>query len=158
VRRVFWPTRNWFHDKAVPPGTNPETGARQGNEIGTGSSLPRSDKASNIGPSDTNSVLAPYLPNPPIGENATVLDYLRAARAALASGRIGEAQQALEMAETRALDRSVPLFQTTAPINDPVVTSVEGALHALGLGDKMSAMTEIEGTIGGFARSQASNP
>ena len=39
-------------------------------------------------------------------------DYLRAAQGALAAGRIAEAQEALEMAQTRMLDRSVPLGQT----------------------------------------------
>ncbi len=61
---------------SVPPGADPLTGARPGNVIGTGRSLPLSDKASNITPSDTRSVLAPNLPSPPIGENAPVRDYL----------------------------------------------------------------------------------
>ena len=97
----------------LPPGVDPQTGARPGNEIGTGSSLPFSDRASNITPQDTTSVIAPNLPSPPLGANASVRDFLTAARSALVQGRTGEAQQSLEMAETRALDRSVPLFQTT---------------------------------------------
>ena len=111
------------------------TGARPGNVIGTGSSLPMSDKASNISPSDTRSVLAPNLPSPPIGENAPIRDYLAAARSALQAGRTGETQQALEMAETRALGRSVPLFHTTSPVDDPLVANIEAALNALSVGD-----------------------
>ena len=131
----------------VPPGANPETGARPGNEIGTGASLPMSDKPSNITPENTQSVIAPNLPSPPIGENATPRDYLLAARSALVAGRNGEAQQALEMAETRALDRSVPLFQTNAPVTDPLVVEIEAALHALGRGDRIGTIRIIEALL-----------
>lgn len=131
----------------VPPGANPETGARPGNEIGTGASLPMSDQPGNITPENTRSVIAPNLPSPPIGENATPRDYLVAARSALLAGRNGEAQQALEMAETRALDRSVPLFQTTAPIKDPLVEEIEAALHALAGGDRARAVQIIEAAL-----------
>jgi hypothetical protein len=133
--------------QGVPPGADPLTGARPGNEIGTGSSLPRSDKSSNISPGDTRSVLAPNLPTPAIGEHATMHDYLVAARSALAAGRTGEAQQALEMAETRALDRSVPLFQTAAPIVDAQVARIENALHTLSAGERLEAMRLIEDAI-----------
>ncbi len=44
--------------QGVPPGANPQTGARPGNEIGTGQSLPRSNNAGNIGPQDTQSSIA----------------------------------------------------------------------------------------------------
>ncbi len=129
---------------AQTPGINPETGARPGNEIGTGSSLPMSDKASNIAPANTTSVIAPNLPSPAIGDNASVRDYLLAARSALLLGRTGEAQQALEMAETRALDRSVPLFQTNVTIKDPLTEEIERALHALAAGDRGLAVQVIE--------------
>ncbi len=128
----------------VPPGANPETGARPGNEIGTGSSLPYSDKSSNITPEDTRSRIAPNLPSPPVGENASARDYLAAARTALLQGRTGEAQQSLEMAETRALDRSVPLFQTNVAPRDPLVDEIEQARHALGAGDRGRAVQIIE--------------
>ncbi len=129
---------------AVPPGADPATGARPGNDIGTGASLPLSDKAGNITQGDTTSVLAPNLPAPSVGENASPRDYLLAARAALVLGRTGEAQQALEMAETRALDRSVPLFKTDVRINDPLIGEIEQALHALGEGDRERSVRIIE--------------
>ena len=34
--------------QSVPPGANPATGARPGNEVGTGSSMPMSTHSSNI--------------------------------------------------------------------------------------------------------------
>ena len=131
----------------VPPGANPETGARPGNEIGTGASLPMSNQPGNITPEDTRSVIAPNLPSPPVGENATPRDYLVAARSALLAGQNGEAQQALEMAETRALDRSVPLFQTNVPIKDPLVAEIRKALHALATGDRARTLQIIEATL-----------
>src|SRR4051812_15455407 len=91
----------------VPPGTNPETGARPGNEVGTGMSMPIGTRASNIDQNDTRSLLAPNLPAPPVGADSDPVAYLRAAQAALQAGRTGETQQALEMAQTRLLDRSV---------------------------------------------------
>ena len=50
-------------------------------------------------------VSPPNLPTTLVGPNATPADYLRAAQQSLQAGRTGEAQQALEMAETRLLDR-----------------------------------------------------
>ena len=141
----LFPSVAWT--QPLPPGINPETGARPGNEIGTGSSLPLSDKASNISPGDTTSVIAPNLPSPPIGENAPVREYLLAARSALLLGRTGEAQQALEMAETRALDRSVPLFQTNVVDKSPLVEEITQALQALSVGDRGHAVQIIEAAL-----------
>ena len=131
----------------LPAGGDPATGARPGNEIGTGASWPRSDKASNIAPGDARSTIAPNLPSPPIDENAPVRDYLLSARSALFAGRTGEAQQALEMAATRALDRSVPLFQTNTAITDPLVVDIRNALQALGAGDRGRCAQIIESAL-----------
>ncbi|HET7879548.1 MAG TPA: hypothetical protein VFL55_01600 [Acetobacteraceae bacterium] len=131
----------------MPPGANPDTGARPGNEIGTGSSLPYSDRASNITPQDTRSMIAPNLPSPSLGASASVRDYLGAARTALLQNRTGAAQQSLEMAETRALDRSVPLFQTSVPDKNPLIGDIQQALKALSTGDRMLTLRAIETAI-----------
>ncbi|MGA3403106.1 MAG: hypothetical protein ABSC95_28170 [Acetobacteraceae bacterium] len=128
----------------MPPGANPATGARPGHEPGTGESLPLSDKASNIAPADTRSTIAPTLPAPAVGEHATTQDYLKAARAALVAGHTGQAQQSLEMAETRALDRSVVQGQTNAPSDSPLVARIRDARHALGGGDRAHAIQLID--------------
>jgi hypothetical protein len=125
--------------QGVPPGTNVETGARPGNQIGTGMSMPMSTRASNLGPADTRSPVAPNLPAPPLGENSPPSAYLRAAQGALSAGRTGEAQQALEMAQTRMLDRSVPMGQTNRPSDNPVVGQISQALRALSVGDRATA-------------------
>jgi hypothetical protein len=87
------------------------------------------------------------LPAPPVGENASAQDFLRAAESALVAGRNGEAQQALEMAQTRLLDRSVPLFQTHTPSANPVVAQIAEALQALKSGDRMRTLTLIQAAI-----------
>lgn len=124
-----------------------DTGARPGNEIGTGNSLPRSDKASNITETDARSTIAPNLPSPPIDENAMPRDYLIAARNALAAGRTGMAQQSLEMAETRLLDRSVALFQTNDHSDNPLVMRIHEALRALGEGNISLAAQIVDTTL-----------
>jgi hypothetical protein len=70
--------------------------------------------------------------------------YLQAARSALVAGRTGEAQQALEMAQTRALDRSVPLFQTNAPSRNPLVDKIGQARAALGAHDRGRAVQIVD--------------
>jgi hypothetical protein len=133
--------------QGVPPGANPATGARPGNEIGTGSSLPMGTKASNIDSSDTHSTIAPNLPSPPLGANASAADYLRAAQNSLASGRTGEAQQSLEMAQTRLLDRSTPQSRTNDPSHNPAVMQISQALKALADGDRAGCMQLIQSAI-----------
>ena len=132
---------------AVPPGANPQTGARPGNVIGTGMSMPMGTNASNIDQRNTQSEIAPNLPSPDLGPNASPLDYLQAAQNALAAGRTGEAQQAMEQAETRLLDRSVPYEQTGTPSANPAVTQIDQALRALAAGDRDRCMQLIQAAM-----------
>ena len=83
------PDRRSGHAQGVPPGANPATGARPGNDIGTGMSLPMGTRASNIDAADTRSVIAPNLPSPPLDRNASAADFLRAAQTALQANRTG---------------------------------------------------------------------
>lgn len=136
-----------LNQQGVPPGANPETGARPGNDIGTGMSTPMGTHASNIDQADTRSPIAPNLPSPAVGPNASAADYLRAAQASLQAGRTGEAQQSLEMAQTRLLDRSVPQDQTNNPSDNPAVTQITQALKALAAGDRAQTMQLIQSTI-----------
>ena len=61
--------------------------------------------------------------------------------------RTGEAQQSLEMAQTRLLDRSTPQFQTSDPSNNPAVSQISQALKALAHGDRAQTMQLIQSTI-----------
>jgi hypothetical protein len=111
-------------------------------------SLPVSDRAGNITARDTASPIAARLPDPSVDDNATIHDFLIAARNALVTGRTGEAQETLERAETRLLDRSVPLFQTSTPSQDPMAERIARVLHALGDGDRLEAVRLLEQAIG----------
>lgn len=146
---------------AYPPGSyapsGSDTGARPGNVVGTGMSLPRSSQASNIDRMDTRSTIAPNLPSPQLGPNASPVDYLRAAQNSLAAGRSGEAQQSLEMAQTRLLDRSVAYGQTNAPSDNPAVEDISQALRALSAGDRNRAMQMIQSALPA-AQTQSSPP
>lgn len=144
---------------AYPPSSAPEPpsidygstdhgyGARPGHEPGSGISYPVSPRASNIDRGDSRSLIAPTLPTPALGAKAGPAEYLNAARISLAAGRTGEAQQALEMAQTRLLDRSVPYRGTTVPSGNPAVSQITEALHALAAGDRPRALQIIDATI-----------
>ena len=128
----------------MPATAMPITTAQAGAPLSTS---PNSTRSSNIVPENTLSNVAPNLPASPAGENAAVQEYLRSARASLAAGRTGEAQQSLEMAATRALTRSVDTQQITAPDSNPMVLRIRDALHALGTGNRTQAMDLIDGGL-----------
>jgi alkylation response protein AidB-like acyl-CoA dehydrogenase len=127
-----------------PPLAQSPTGARPGNVIGTGQSLPTSGNASNITPGDTASVIAPRLPDPPLDDNAPPFAFLRAARNALAAGRTGEGQEALERAESRALVRAVRPSAANQPSQQPLVREITLARDALAAGNTPRAIELID--------------
>lgn len=120
-----------------------DSGARPGNVIGTGQSLPLSDKASNATEGDTKSVIAPRLPTPNAGDDASPRRFLESADRAITLGRTGEAQEALERAESRLLDRSVPPSRAGEPSEQPLVSMVGDARRALVSGDRAGAQRLI---------------
>jgi hypothetical protein len=109
---------------------------------------PTSNRPSNLAPQDTQSTIAPALPTPNLPEGSRPSDALRAAQGALAAGRTGEAQEALEMAETRMLDRSVALGQTNNPSDNPTVQQISQALQALAANDRATCMRWIQTALG----------
>jgi len=129
---------------APPTLTQSPTGARPGNTIGTGQSLPLSSSSSNITPGDTASVIAPRLPEPPLDDNAPPVAFLAAARQALAAGRTGEGQEALERAESRALDRAVRPSLAGQASRQPLVQQITRARDALAAGDPARAIQLID--------------
>jgi hypothetical protein len=111
---------------------------------GTGESGPASMRASNIDGADTRSAIAPHLPQPQGGENAGPVRYLRDADRALENHKTGLAQQALEMAETRLLDRSTPAGDANQTDQAPAIQQVAQARKALASGDIQGARTAIQ--------------
>jgi hypothetical protein len=108
-----------------------------------------SDTASNIVPADTRSDIAPALPVPPVGPNATPEQYLRAAQTALDRHQSGEAQEALERAETRLLDRSTSPDRANAPDERPRIRLITQALDAIGHRDWHAAHQAVDQALTG---------
>lgn len=93
------------------------------------------------------SVIRSALPAPNLPEAAKPSDFLRAARGSLAAGRKGEAQEALEMAQTRLLDRSVAIGHTDDPSGNPLVARISQARQALSAGESTICLQAIEAAI-----------
>ena len=91
-------------------------------------------------------VLAP-LPAPSLSEDSRPSDYLRSAQGAMAAGRTAEAASALEMAQTRMLDRSVPLGQTGNPSDNPTIVQITQARQALAANDRAASLQAIQAAI-----------
>ncbi|HQT77226.1 MAG: hypothetical protein B7Z80_06015 [Rhodospirillales bacterium 20-64-7] len=89
----------------------------------------------------------PALRTPDLPEGSKPSEYLRAAAGALATGHYGETEEALEMAQTRMLDRSVPLFQTNNPSDNPVTQQINQARQALAAHDRETCMRFIQDAI-----------
>jgi hypothetical protein len=88
--------------------------------------------------------VVPALPSPDLPNSDKPSDALRAAQGSLATGQLGEAQSALEMAQTRLLDRSVPLGTTDVPSANPAVRAISEAIRRLQAGDRPGCMESIE--------------
>ena len=120
----------------------PPTSAYRG-----GAGSPRSNHASNISASDTRSEIAPRLPDPATASN-TPEAYLAAAQNALASGKTGAAQEALERAETRLLSRSTDPSAAASPADMPMVQQIGQARQALATRDIAGARSAIRAAMG----------
>ena len=108
-------------------------------------------RASNIAPADTRSSVAPALPVPAVALGAPPLSFLEAARRALAGARTGEAQEALERAETRLLNSAAqPVL--AAPSMAPALANTRAARQAH---DRAGAAREIDAAIAALSASAA---
>ncbi len=118
-------------------------GAMPGHEPGMGNSEPGSTQASNIDRVDTRGDIAPRLPAPNVGPNATPEQLLSAASQAIRARRTGAAQEALERAETRALDRSTQQGMEGQPSASPMVQAIGQARRSLATRDFAGAQQAI---------------
>ena len=108
---------------------------------------PKSMQASNIGPADTHSDIAPALPAPSVGPDATADQLLQAAKMSLDEHHSGAAQEALERAETRLLDRSTAPSAAGSPDQRPRVQAISQALSAIGRHDWPAAHAAIDSAM-----------
>ncbi len=111
---------------------------------GGGGNEPVSQVPTNLTAADTHTEWSPKLPMPPVDPNAPPAAFLKAAQDELAAGHTGMAQEALERAESRALDRSVPPSAANQPSQQPLVDQISKALHALAAGDKAGTMQMVQ--------------
>ena len=98
-------------------------------------------------PVSTAQTSRPASRSPELPESARPSDYLRAAQSALVAGRTGEAREALEMAQTRMLDRSVPLGQTNDASSNPTVGQIAATRQALAVGDRAASLRLLQTAI-----------
>jgi WXXGXW repeat (2 copies) len=115
---------------------------------------PLNRAASNIRPSDTRTVIAPALPAPPVPSADPPSAFLIAARRAVVIGRTGEAQEALERAETRLLGRGVPPTLDAPPTparreraQQQAVLAIGAARRALAAHDRAAAIDAIDDAL-----------
>ena len=80
-------------------------------------------------------------------DNALPSEFLRAARRALAAGRVAEAQDALEHAEVRVLIRAVRPSQAEVPSEQPMVERIAGARAALAAGNRTLVLRLIDDAL-----------
>ena len=111
-------------------------------------------RASNIAPADARSAVPPALPVEAVALSAPPLSFLEAARQALAGARMGEAQEALERAETRLLEGNTQTV-SAAPSMVPALASIRAARQALAVHDRAGAAREIEAAIAALSASTA---
>ncbi len=113
-------------------------------DTGLGGKQPASDAASNIGSGDTRTQWAPQLPAPAVPDNAPPAAFIDAALRALATGHTGEAQEAMERAESRVLNRAVRPSKADEPSQQSLVQQIGQARQALSAGDRLTAVRLLE--------------
>jgi len=150
MHRMRGPMRHgrMMHGRAGMTGdaASTEMDAPRGGEYRGGAGSPRSNRASNIAPSNTRSEIAPRLPDP-VAVNNTPEGYLAAAQRALDSGKTGAAQEALERAETRVLSRSTESSMAASPADMPMVQQIGQARRALAGRDIATARSAISAAM-----------
>jgi hypothetical protein len=111
------------------------------------------DQSIGTPPGNGDTVLTPF-PAPNVPDNAPIPAFLTAARAAIAAGRIGEAMEALERAESRALSRSMAPSAIYTPSSDVVVQGIADARLKLAAGDRAGADRVLGELLGRYGTSQ----
>lgn len=92
-------------------------------------------------------VLGQPLPSPDLPASASVSAYLEAAQQALGNNDVKLVKGALEMAETRALTRSVVPSRASDPDHGSLVESIEATRAAVGRGDWAGANAALAHAI-----------
>ena len=100
-----------------------------------------------LAPGGPRSTIAPRLPEPPVPRNDPPQTFLEAARSAVDRGQMGEAQEALERAETRLLDRAVGMNSAHEPDDRRAMLDIGVARQALAAGDRAGTLRAIDDAL-----------
>ena len=101
----------------------------------------------NAAPSDTRAATALPLLGPSLPADEPRRAFLEAARRALEAGRIEEAREALERAETRLLNAPAAPVQASSPDSEHAVLAIGAARHALAAHDRQGAIRAIDDAL-----------
>ncbi len=99
-------------------------------------------------PPQPGEVLANRLPDPPVADDAPPRAFLLAARFAITGGRLAEAQEALERAESRELSRDERPSLANNPSRQPLVAIIRTARAALAAQDTEASLAAIDAGLG----------
>jgi hypothetical protein len=102
---------------------------------------------SDIAPSDTRSATALRLPGPPLPSSESPRALLEAARQALDAGRIGQAQEALDRAETALLNGSGAPVTASPADTQHAILAIGAARHRLAARDRQGAIRAIDDAL-----------
>jgi len=95
----------------------------------------------------TGSAIATGLTSPTLPTDAPPTAFLEAARTALQGGRVREAQEMLERAETRLVDRPIGPAQVNPPDSTLAVLDIGVARRALTMHDRSGAIRAIDDAL-----------
>src|SRR5271170_258212 len=95
----------------------------------------------------SRSAIVPPLPVPPVDPNASPATFLLSARGAVERNRLGEAQEALERAETRLQGQSVVPAAAPAQDQEIAVLDIGVARRALAARDRARALLAIDDAL-----------
>ena len=82
-----------------------------------------------------------------LDEDAPATAFLQAARQSIAAGRVSEAMEALERAESRALTRDVRPSLAGQPSEQKPVEAIKAARAALASGDRLATLDRIDAAL-----------
>jgi hypothetical protein len=96
---------------------------------------------------DTRAPVSAALPIPPSRPEASASRFLGTARQVLTAGRVGEAEEALERAETRLLQSSARPLPNRSPAGERAVREIDIARRAVASGDREGALRAIDNAL-----------
>lgn len=98
------------------------------------------------------------LPDPGVADAAPPSGFVAAARTAIAVGRLGEAMEAIERAESRLLARHVRPSLAGTPSDQALVVQLRAARAALKAGERATALDILAGVAADPALDAAPEP